>query len=525
MFLKGKAMTNLRNLLVSLLYTSIILATTSVYSATYYVDTNSPNDNGAGSSSDPVKYIGTGISMMSSSGGDTLIIKNGTYSSSQDSMSSFVSGTTGNYNIIKAENDSGVIVTRGLSINNMAHHLQFEGLKFVSNNQNSISNAHHIKILRSAFEGGPLSGNNYTFGMGTNNPGESTEYILIEDSWFYGPGGRQNLLIYKSNKVVIRRVVLRHDLGWSNVGKTDPEGVGTIYNSNNVELQNVIVIDSSHNPANTGSEWVGGFTVVNNVSSGGTCKDNNITGTIVLNVEGNGFEVGGDGQVLNIQFNDSIVWWSPPSSVGAGGASAISMNNPGYKTVTATNMTIGNIASGVALWGGNNSNITLKNSILYGMNSFPIGTPSSGDGTITHSYNNCSNNANNNTCTSATGTVTFDPTANGLSHITRIENGTTLMTAGQSGGRIGAIITNKVGVSGTLWGDAGYNTITNNPLWPWPNESRIHDDMSSISNRGFSAPGQTLTNYIWSALGNAPPSNIASIQLPAPKNIKYTKNK
>ena len=505
----------LRNiLLVSLFFVS---GATSVLATTYYVDANSADNNGSGTVSSPLKYISSGISKMSTAGGDTLIIKSGTYSNSLDDMSTFVSGTTGNYNIIKAEVDGGVTVTQGFSINNNTHHVQIEGIKFASNYAKYVDGANHIKILRCAFEGGPLTGNRYTFSMGSKF--NTTEYILIEDSWFYGPGGRQNLAIYKSNKIVIRRVVLRHDHGWSNINKTDPEGVGTIYNSNDVEIQNIIIIDSSKNSSNVGSEWVGGMTIVNNVASEGTCQNNNMIGSIILNVTGNGIAFDGNGEVQNITLKDTVIWWSNSGS-GDGG---ISMNNPGQKTVFASNMTIGNLSFGVGLWGGTNSNITINNSIIYGMDLFPIGTPSASDGTITNSYNNCSNNSNNSLCTKGTGIVTFDPTTNGLSHIPRIETGTTLITSGQAGSRMGANITNKMGVSGTLWGETGYNTLTDQPLWPWPNEARIYDDMNSVSNRGFAAPGITLTNYIWSAIGNAPPSDIASVVILAPKNIKITK--
>jgi len=517
----------LRTLILPTVSIILLLSATPMLAATYYVDANAPDNSGDGSSLNPVKYINAGLGLMSSAGGDTLVLKDGTYSNSQDLMTNFVNGTPANYNVIKAANDGGAVITVGIVVRK-AQYLQFEGLKFTCNSiecASGITDSHHIKVLRSAFEGGPPRGNSYTFTISPESPTNSVSHILIEDSWFYGPGGRQNLLIYRSNKIVIRRVVLRHDLGWSNAEKTDPEGVGTIYNSNDVELQNVIVIDSAANPANLGSEWVGAFTVTNNTSSGGTCKNNNITGTIVLNVAGNGFEHGGDGQVLNTKIKDSVIWWSNgPASGDNGPGGGLSMNNPGTKTLFATNVTIGNMWAGVALWDGTNSSINVTNSIIYNSTSFPIGTPSPSDGTITHSNNNCYNNANNKLCTlTDVGVVTTDPTQNGLSYIPRIESGTTLITAGQAGQRIGANVTNKIGVSGTFWGETGYNSVTNEPLWPWPNESRIHSDMSSVSNRGFAASGQTLTNYIWSALGNTPPDDVASVLIPIPQNVKIKK--
>ncbi len=103
----------------------------------YYVDTNIKNDRGDGSEAKPKKYIQSGITLMSEKGGDTLILKDGTYSHKNDDMSWFVSGLPSNYNIIKSENDGAVIVTTDLNIKNTKY-VQIEGLKFISQSQKSI---------------------------------------------------------------------------------------------------------------------------------------------------------------------------------------------------------------------------------------------------------------------------------------------------------------------------------------------------------------------------------------------------
>jgi hypothetical protein len=62
-----------------------------------------------------------------------------------------------------------------------------------------------------------------------------------------------------------------------------------------------------------------------------------------------------------------------------------------------------------------------------------------------------------------------------------------------------------------MHGEPGYNTDTGEPLWPFPFEDVIRNDMRTyqgppLGTRGFCADGQTLTNYIWSYLGTlAPP--------------------
>ncbi|MDY6932026.1 MAG: hypothetical protein SVJ22_08960 [Halobacteriota archaeon] len=38
---------------------------------------------------------------------------------------------------------------------------------------------------------------------------------------------------------------------------------------------------------------------------------------------------------------------------------------------------------------------------------------------------------------------------------------------------VGATVIKRRGSSGTLWGEAGYDEILNDSLWPWPNEYQI----------------------------------------------------
>jgi hypothetical protein len=106
---------------------------------------------------------------------------------------------------------------------------------------------------------------------------------------------------------------------------------------------------------------------------------------------------------------------------------------------------------------------------------------------------------------SGTGNVNVNPLTNGLPYLTRTETGSYLATH-QAGGKMGAQIVNKIGTSGTLYGETGWNTDTGVSLWPFPNETRIKADMSAVSTRGFCAPAMTLTKYIWEYLGNAMPT-------------------
>ena len=59
----------------------------------------------------------------------------------------------------------------------------------------------------------------------------------------------------------------------------------------------------------------------------------------------------------------------------------------------------------------------------------------------------------------------------------------------------------RYGRTGTLYGEPGWNELTNERLLPFPNEDVIRDNMGAWDGpnkgaRGFCAPGQTLSDYI-----------------------------
>jgi hypothetical protein len=108
----------------------------------------------------------------------------------------------------------------------------------------------------------------------------------------------------------------------------------------------------------------------------------------------------------------------------------------------------------------------------------------------------------------------LDPLANGLKYLFRAEPGSKLASGGASGGAAGAQIVKRIGTSGTLYGETGYNAPTNEDLWPWPNETRIKSDLAETNSRGFSASSKSLTDYLWELLGNTSPVSGAVIPSP-----------
>ena len=84
----------------------LVLSSSSLYAATYYVDGSQANDTRSGSSwAQAKKYINSGVSLMS--GGDTLYIRDGVYTGDLNRIYNVPSGSAGNYTKIYAENDWG----------------------------------------------------------------------------------------------------------------------------------------------------------------------------------------------------------------------------------------------------------------------------------------------------------------------------------------------------------------------------------------------------------------------------------
>lgn len=476
-------------------------ASRSAHAATYYVNAAAANDSGSGSLSSPKKYISSGIALMSTTGGDILIIASGTYGNALDTITSVRNGTAGRYNTIKADVDGGVVITRGFDVPSSAQYLRFEGLKWDTTGTSfgkSIK-GHHIKFLRCAFKGGPATGNTTNLSVGTNDRTPGAQYILLEDVWAYGLGGRYNIIVYNSDKVIVRRAVVRHDGGWTNTSG-DPEAGITVYNSSDTLVQNSIVLDSNL----TYSNWEKAFYNVKNGSSTNPHSNGVIVGSIALNNVGYAYGYDDVGPIQNASISNSVAWAS-------GGGVAIGGGTGGGHAVAVTGMTVGNTAGhAFANWGNGGSTLSVAHSIAY------ANTGNAFLNVGAHSYNSCNGNGTN--C-SGTGEVSYSPLANGLRYLPRIETGTTLKTGGQGAAQIGAELVKRIGVSGTLHGESGYDSVTDEDLWPWPNEARIRADMSdvaSVGTRGFCAGSQTLTQYIWGHLGQPLPT----LPLAAPVDVR-----
>lgn len=378
--------------------------------------------------------------------GSTLILRDGTYSGA---ITGVPSGSSGKPVTIQAENDGQAIITGGLNLAHTTAFVTVAGLHFKDTTGRTIL-GNHLKFQRDTFEGGCPSGNCVNVDIGSNDFSDTAD-ILVEDSWAFGPGGRYNILVYNANRILLRRVVVRHDGGWTD-SKGDPEAGITFYNCSNCAAQNSIVIDSNL----TYHTWQSAFYGVQNSASPNSSNNNSWTGIIALNnlsgSDGASLRFDGDQAQAGHIIQNAILWganWGLNASYAA------------PVSVTATQMTIGrNSGTSYGIGGGSGgaksfSNVRLVNATLAGE--------------------------------SATNTSTTLPT----------------FLPQQLGG-IGANVMTKVGVTGTLMNDPGWNTDTGLSLWPWPDQARLKTEMCAGVSRGFCAD-TSLTHYIFNYLGNGSP--------------------
>ncbi len=86
-----------------------------------------------------------------------------------------------------------------------------------------------------------------------------------------------------------------------------------------------------------------------------------------------------------------------------------------------------------------------------------------------------------------------------LAYLPRIEAGSACSGAGEGGSDCG----------GSLRHRYENGALTNDALWPWPNQARLQQEMCSAAGvtSGFCA-APSLTEYVWGYLGNPVPASF-----------------
>ncbi len=480
--------------------------------------------------------------------GDELIIRDGIYSGNNNRIDPFAqvipSGTANAYTIIRAEND-GAVTIDGEGVRRPFYllgtdtvdgktgtgqtaqeYIELRGMISANSSANGInvSYVNHIKLINMGAVD-PADGN--VSGIGINY----STYVLLEGAYAWG-AGRYKISTFHADHTVIRNSVIRYDRADA---QSDPIGGFSIYSSTNMEIQNCIAIDGD-----TSNYWTGITTVAGTFAAPTTSGTNNsgpvnFTNSISLNNQMRFGSLDWNAYAANVFFNNCIGWdittMNNNSFIHSQGNSSI--NNCTFGEVNNANQDV--LFSYYNGWKSGNNQNNVDN-IWYNFKNGGL-------------FWNIENSASNNIYgldagyvidvngTTSSATITTDPKLNGLSYLLRIENGSSLATAGSTGNQIGAKVIKMYGKPGTLWGEAGYDQLQdgNNGqldinLWPYPNEAIIKTKMQTYSydfgnltgDRGFASSSAkqlngiddvTLTSYIWEYLGNACPVGICISKL------------
>lgn len=485
-------------------------------------------------------YMGSGetytnlqAAMAAMSAGDTLIIRDGTYTgtSNQIDANHMPPSSNSSWTTIKAEND-GAVYFDGENARNMFdstpndlqvanRHWIFEGIIWCRSSGTTVglNYAQYVKFLRcGAYDAG--AGNNTNF-----SASRGSQYILFEGCYSYGTG-RYKFVGYQSDHLIFRNCVARID-------GANPQGevlAGfSMYSVDDTEVQNCIVIDSDQTDYWSNVGVMGGAFCVPSTNQ----DANRVTFTrcIALNTEVGSFGVNGNNDLdaIDVTATNCVFWDSGVQS----GRTENTVLLRGIDTVI-DHCTFGSSVTGTSLYTyGFNSydyttgkgSCTLTNNIIYaltGGQGLFYDVESEDYNALYDNYNNYAYNTSQGAHTQLTTNPIYNASTNptgALKYITRIESGSTLSGDGSTGD-IGANVDYLIGTAGTLHGETGYATSTGTSMWPFPNEALIKTKLAAYSNGGLSGArgfctgtsldgsAQTLTKYIWEYLGNQIPADI-----------------
>ncbi len=464
------------------------------FGATFYVSPSGNDTTGDGSSGNPYKTMDKVWTVAS--GATTIILKDGTYSysgmefdSSMDHGSSWGSPVT-----IQAENTMDAIVTLNNAFSmtgNINWYTIIDGIVFNYSSEKNLQ-GDFVKIQNCGFIGGSTSGNVVNFGMGTNDFSPGATNILIEDSFFYGPSagsGRYQVMVFNSDNIILRRNIGSIEDGWDDGGSQNPSGIFTVYNSENVSVQNNVAIDITGAP----DTYQAGFYFVTNTGISHGSDNNEWLGNIAVNSLEWGFLRDGNQSVSGTLVKDFTAIDTRKGGLALGNGSGTHSGT--FNRITIVDYTgVDSSGIGVGKFDSGGS-VTLTNIIVSGHS----GDDFSG---VSPSFFDTFNNGGSQ---SGAGKQTYDPLLNGLDFPTRIEAASNLKSDGSGGGQIGAQIQYRTGTTGTLYGDANYNTLTAIDLFPYPNETKVRTFFCAEYSTGWCAASDSLNVYVNEYFGNTTP--------------------
>jgi hypothetical protein len=493
------------------------------FGATYYI-APAGNDAGDGSIGSPWKTFNKSTDSISS--GDTLILKNGTYTHADNGGIDSTtgggadcdlppSGTPGHYTIIRGETAGSVFVEHTLQLGSATESIdwveiyditfksttaaegRWGGINIYNGDNNYIHDCGFYKATLST--GSVLT-------VGTSDIENSAQYNIIEDCWVWG-SERLGAINYNTSNNVFRRIVIITDGANYSAGNA---GVGiSIYCSQNVIVENVIVLDRLLGDAEAGSDFAQAQHDPDQKN-----LNNKWYGVISINAPGNGANFEADA----FDSGDSHSWEVHNSAFWNPASGRYAFNAQGGYNDTVHDVWLDHITAGSTE--GGTAGIRVSSTEIVGVE-------------IENSL--VEDTSGRNYFISATGTINVHHNQGYLSGTTPFINNEgigdnnsypvdsqmlyllTPGTGAETGDdtkKKGAEMLYRYGIDGTKFGDDGADSLTATPLWPWPNEARIKTEICNEVSRSFctyeglDGTHDTLTAYVWEILGNEIPADI-----------------
>lgn len=515
---------------------------TAGFSSVFYVSNSGQRTSGAstaGNWSDANCYGSIRAAISHMSGGDEVVVDDGTYSMTDNNyincnITRPPNGSPSQYTIIRARNTLNVRVEAHgnlgyydlfVNLDSSSSYIQVDGFVYICTDSGPIgmfsTSGTYTKITNCiAVRKGGMDDYGSCFTV-------QGDYNLIENCsatghtrYLFETGGPSS----SSSHNIFRRCVARTDYSDSNQPMAGfcHYGNDTGTRTNNVLWQNCIAIDG--NQCNTGrgsySYVWGGFYFPKNA------YQNTLQGCIVLNQDsayGGFVPIESDGGQLTLE---NCVSWGNRNSMGSA-STGINLRGSG-DGIRIDHCTFGD--SERAIYNSNGGGDKVFTNNLFWMNNTV--------GSIGEWTTNSHNGANPSYHRTGTASVT----ANKLSYPLRIDPDSSLALAAADGLDIGANVLYAYGRTGTCWGETGYDKLQNGAggqslmkLWPWPNEDKIKAVFRETNNpiagaspsvnntkRGFCADGKqlngvdnvTLTSYIWEYMGTVMLSDVYSGTIP-----------
>lgn len=478
------------------------------WAATFYISPGGSDWSRGTEASRPVKTFARAFGLMS--GGDTLVLLDGVYAQAAGTGGITYVGSASAQppsgpspqqpTRIVAQTPGKAVLRDPLFLGRRTRkdsNIEIRGLTVLA--QGVLYNTSHVTIKDCGFGD--------SFAIGTNDHDQGNTDNLVEDVWVWAAGRRIIAINYRSHRNVWRRVLVRGDgCGTQEcTGSGNPNVGFTVYDSHDVSVQNVMVVDRELAPSDSPYSDIA---IASHTGAPYTFGRNEWLGTLSLNAPDIGYYMEPDVgtiEVPTIHIRDAVAW-----NARAGGFN-LARAGVGNVVENITAYTRGGDAVRVAPELGPEG--VLRNVLVLGAGRYGINSAYPATHVMVHGQ--WREGAFNQT--RPREAVEGNPAADGsLKYPVRIEPGSRLKARGTGGSDIGANLLWRYGKDGTHYGEAGYNGLSNVPLWPWPNEDRIKAEMCTEVQRGFCssrprADGKgptTLTSYIWESLGHPLPERL-----------------